>query len=104
MQNFMKKKERKRMKTIDRDTAKQYIYETNGKIFSAVFVKKDGEKRKMICRRGVAKYVKGVGLKFKPEERNLIGVFDMHKKAYRFINTKTLEQIKVKGKTYNVKE
>ena len=92
------------MKTIDRDTAKQYIYKTNGKIFSAVFTKKDGEKRKMICRQGVAKYVKGVGLKFKPEEKDLIGVFDMHKKAYRFINVTTLEQIKVKGITYIIKE
>tara|TARA_R100000501_G_C2554939_1_gene67978 strand:+ start:56 stop:337 length:282 start_codon:yes stop_codon:yes gene_type:complete len=92
------------MKKIDKDTAKEYIYATNGKIFSAVFTKKDGEKRKMVCRRGVAKYVKGVGLKFKPEERNLIGVFDMHKKAYRFINIKTLEQIKVKGTTYTIKE
>ena len=92
------------MKTIDRQTAKQYIYKTNGKIFSAVFTKKDGEKRKMVCRQGVAKYVKGIGLKFKPEERNLIGVFDMHKKAYRFINTNTLEQIKVQGKTYKIKE
>ena len=92
------------MKTIDRQTAKQYIYKTNGKIFSAVFTKKDGEKRKMVCRQGVAKYVKGVGLKFKPEERDLIGVFDMHKKAYRFINAKTLEQIKGKGTIYNIKQ
>ena len=91
-------------KTIDRQTAKQYIYKTNGKIFSAVFTKKDGEKRKMVCRRGVAKYVKGIGLKFKPEERDLIGVFDMQKVAYRFINIKTLEQIKVKGITYRVRE
>ena len=91
------------MKTIDRDTAKQYIYATNGKIFSAVFTKKDGEKRKMVCRQGVAKYVKGVGLKFKPEERSLIGVFDMHKKAYRFINLATLEKIKVKGREYEIK-
>ena len=91
------------MKTIDRDTAKQYIYKTNGKIFSAVFTKKDGEKRKMVCRQGVAKYVKGVGLKFKPEERSLIGVFDMHKKAYRFINLETLEKIRVQGKEYNVR-
>ena len=92
------------MKVINKDTAKQYIYKTNGKIFSAVFTKKDGEKRKMVCRRGVAKYVKGVGLKFKPEECSLINVFDMHKKAYRFINIKTLEQIKVKGITYTIKE
>ena len=91
------------MKTIDRNTAKQYIYETNGQIFSAVFTKKDGEKRRMVCRLGVAKYVKGVGLKFKPEELALIGVFDMHKKAYRFINIKTLEQLKVKGIEYKVK-
>ena len=91
------------MKTIDKDTAKQYIYKTNGKIFSAVFRKKDGEKRKMICRRSVSKYVKGVGLKFKPEERDLIGVFDMHKVAYRFINANTLEQIKVRGETYIIK-
>jgi hypothetical protein len=92
------------MIAIDRDTAKQYIYKTNGKIFSAVFTKKDGEKRTMVCRRGVAKYVKGVGLKFKPEERALVGVFDMHKKAYRFINMKTLEHIKIKGIEYRVNQ
>ena len=92
------------MKTINKDTAKQYIYKTNGKIFSAVFTKKDGEKRTMVCRRGVAKYVKGVGLKFKPEKHDLIGVFDMHKKAYRFINAKTLEQLKVRGIQYNIKQ
>ena len=91
------------MKTIDRDTAKQYIYKTNGKIFSAVFTKKNGEKRSMVCRRSVAKYVKGVGLKFKPEEKDLIGVFDMHKVAYRFINIETLEQIKVGGVNYKIK-
>ena len=92
------------MKTINKDTAKKYIYKTNGKIFSAVFTKKDGEKRNMNCRLGVAKYVKGVGLKFKPEERNLIGVFDMHKHAYRFINMETLEKVKIKGINYKVKE
>ena len=96
------KKTNKFIELIKRDTAKQYIYKTNGKIFSAVFRKKDGTKRKMNCRRGVAKYVKGVGLKFKPEERNLIGVFDMHKKAYRFINATTLEEIKVMGITYKI--
>ena len=91
------------MKTIDRGTATQYIYETNGKIFSAVFTKKDGEKRTMVCRRGVAKYVTGVGLKFNPKDLDLVGVFDMHKKAYRFINIKTLEQIKVKGIKYKLR-
>ena len=89
---------------IDKDTAKKYIYNTNGKIFSAVFTKKDGEKRKMVCRRGVSKYVTGKGLGFNPGSRNLIGVFDMQKRAYRFINSNTLEQITVQGKTYTIKE
>ena len=98
------------MKTIDRDTAKKYIYATNGKIFSAVFTKKDGEKRTMVCRQGVSKYVKGVGLKFKPEERGYIQVYDMvyarkenPEKAYRFINLETLEKIKVKGREFEIK-
>ena len=90
------------MKTIDRDTAKQYIYKTNGKIFSAVFTKKNGEKRLMGCRLGVSKYVKGVGLKFKPEEKSLIGVFDMVKRSYRFISLNTLEKLKINGHVYNV--
>ena len=99
------------MKIIDKDTAKKYIYKTNGKIFSAVFIKKDGEKRKMVCKLGVSKYVKGVGLKFKPKELGYIQVYDMiyartvdPEKAYRFINVKTLEQIKVKGIKYKIKE
>ena len=90
------------MTTIDRDTAKQYIYKTNGKIFSVVFTKKNGEKRKMGCRLGVSKYVKGVGLKFKPEKKSLIGVFDMVKHAYRFISLNTLEKLKINGHVYNV--
>ena len=89
---------------ITRDKAKKYIYNTNGKIFSAIFIKKDGEKRRIVCRRGVSKYVTGKGLGFNPATRSLIGVFDMHKKAYRFINTNTLEQITVQGKTYKIKE
>ena len=90
------------MLKINKETAKKYIYKTNGKIFSAVFTKKDGEKRKMICRQGVAKYVTGKGLKFKPEERNLICVFDMRKNAYRFINLETLQSLKVKGVEYKI--
>ena len=97
------------MKTIDKDTAKQYIYKTNNKIFSAVFRKKDGEKRKIVCRLGVKKYVKGVGLKHNPKKLGYIIVYDMvyartvdPNRAYRHLNTKTLEQIKFKGITYKV--
>ena len=88
---------------INKETAKKYIYNTNGKIFSAVFTKKDGEKRKMICRRGVSKYVTGKGLGFNPGSRDLVGVFDMQKRAYRFISLNTLEKIKVNGTEYEIK-
>jgi len=98
------------MKTIDRDTAKQYIYKTNGQIFSAVFIKKNGEKRKMVCRRNVRKYVTGKGLSYNPEKRGLVTVYDMQKcktdpkRAYRNINLETLEQLKIKGKKYIVNQ
>jgi len=97
------------MKTINRDTAKQYIYK-NKKIFSAVFTKKNGEKRKMVCMRGVRKHVKGKGLHYNPEEKALVNVYDMHraklypKDAYRTINLMTLEELKIKGIKYKVKK
>ena len=92
------------MKTITRDKAKKYIYNTNGKIFSAVFTKKDGQKRLMNCRLKVKKYVNGVGRKFKPEDRGLIGVFDLQKDQHRFINLNTLETLKISGIEYKIKE
>ena len=88
------------MKTIDRDTAKKHIYATNGKFFSAVFIKKDGEKRLMNCRLKVKKYVKGVGRKFNPSDKGLIGVFDLQKDQHRFINLETLESLKIQGIEY----
>ena len=88
------------MKSIDKETAKKYIYNTNGKIFSAVFTKKDGEKRLMNCRLKVKKYVKGVGRKFDPSDKGLIGVFDLQKDQHRFINLNTLESLKIQGVEY----
>ena len=91
------------MKTISRDTAKKYIYKTNGKFFSAVFTKKNGEKRLMTCRINVRKYLKGVGLKFKPQDIGLMTVYDIHKGGHRFINLMTLESLKIRGKKYHIK-
>lgn len=72
------------------------ILATNGKFFSVSFIKKDGSERKMTARLGVKKNIKGVGLKFNPSERNLIVVFDIHKKAYRMINLSTILTFKFK--------
>ena len=75
---------------------REQILATNGRFFSVSFIKKDGSERKMTARLGVKKNIKGVGLKFNPTERNLIVVFDIHKKAYRMINLSTILTFKFK--------
>ena len=72
------------------------ILATNGKFFSVSFIKKDGTERKMTARLGVKKDIKGIGMKYDPSERNLIVVFDIHKKAYRMINLSTIFKFKFK--------
>ena len=74
----------------------------DGRVFSATFVKKDGTLRVMNCRRGVSKHVTGTGLKFNPQDKQLLGVFDMHKDQHRFINLQTLTQIRAGGEVYEV--
>ena len=76
----------------------------DGRIFSATFVKKDGTLRVMNCRRGVSKGVTGVGLTFNPSEKQLLGVFDMHKDQHRFINLQTLQRIQAGGQVYEVQQ
>ena len=92
------------MKTINKETAKKYIYATKGKYFSAVFTKKNGEKRLIHCRIGVKKGVKGVGLSYNPDERNNVIVKDRQKMDWRTINVDTLKSLKIKGVEYNVRD
>jgi hypothetical protein len=77
---------------------KEQILETKGKIFGVTFIKKDGTTRNMTARLGVKKNLKGVGLSFNPDERNLIVVFDMQKKAYRMVNLLTIISIRHAGR------
>ena len=74
----------------------------NGQIFTATFIKKNGDTRVMNCRKGVAKHVTGGELAFNPKEKGLIGVYDLVKKGYRFINRETLTGIKYKGISHKV--
>ena len=90
------------MKTITKETAKKYIYATNGKYFSAVFIKKDGEKRFIHCRIGVKKGVKGVGLSYNPDERNHVIIKDRKINGWRTINVDTLESLKISGVEYTI--
>lgn len=78
------------------------VKESEGKIFTVEFVKKDGSVRKMNCRLGVSKDVKGVGLKFDPVKKRLLPVYDMQKMAYRMINLNALKTIAISGNKYEV--
>ena len=91
------------MKEIKRDDLFNLICKNKNNIFSVVFLKKDGSIRKMLCRFGVKKHLKGGKLAFDPIKRGLLVVFDMQKEAYRMINLKTITNINMRGVEYNVK-
>lgn len=71
------------------------------KIFSVIFTKKDGTSRKMHCKLGVKKHLKGGTKKYDTEQLNYLTVYDLKKRAYRTVNLNTLEQIKC-GKVVNL--
>ena len=73
---------------------------SDGKVFSAEFIKKDGTVRTMKARTGVVKHLKGGSLAFDPKKKKLISVFDMDEQSYKFINFNTLQWIKISGKKY----
>jgi WYL_2, Sm-like SH3 beta-barrel fold len=74
-----------------------HILSSEGRVFSAFFIKKDGSTRHMTARLGVKKYVKGVGLDYDPYSKGLLPVFDMQKKEYRMINVNTIIETCVDG-------
>ncbi len=88
--------------TINTDNAFDLINSTKGKIFKALFTKKDGSLREMVCRLGVHKYITGVGRSYEPKDYGLIGVYDMQNNGYRMINLKTLQSLTINGKNYEV--
>ena len=68
------------MTEITSEYAKKMIHDTNGKIFSVSFTKKDGSQREMTARLGVTKHLTGKGRVYNPEDYNMLCVFDTHKK------------------------
>jgi hypothetical protein len=92
------------MKTINREKAKELINQSNGRIFSAVFIKKDGTHRLMNARLKVTKHLKkdAKPRPYEPSKYNLICVFDMLNKGYRMINTNTLQTLIIDKRMYNI--
>ena len=94
------------METITQDKAKQLIHNTNGQIFSSVFVKKNGDLRLMTGRLKVTKHLteNAKPRPYDPNKYNLICLFDMINKGYRMINIETLKQLTINKNKYVIKE
>ena len=92
------------MKTINTDKAKELINLSNGRIFSAVYIKKDNTHRLINARLG-KQYKSKTGKKahYKPKEYNLLPVYDMKIKAFRMINFNTLLTLSINKTKYIIK-
>jgi len=68
------------------------ILNSNGKIFTVTFIKKDGSLRTLNGRLGVTKHLKGGSSTLDPNQ--YITVFDLKTKAYRAVNKFTIQSVK----------
>jgi len=89
---------------IDTNKVKDLILNSNGRVFTVVFKKKDGSDRKMNCRIGVTKHVNCTGLAYNPANYDLIPVFDMQVKNYRMVNLDTVKALQIDKQFYVVTE
>ena len=91
------------METINKDKARQLINESNGRIFSAVFVKADNTHRLMNARLG--KHYKsktGRQAPYKASKFNLLPVYDMKIKDFRMLNFNTMLTLTINKNKYKI--
>lgn len=68
---------------------------TGGRFFTVIFRKRDGTIRKMNCRTGVHRYVKGTGL---PREcPHLLTVYDVKAAGYRSLPVDRIVAVRYAG-------
>ena len=81
---------------VNRTKAIELIKDTNGKIFSVGFYKKDRSFREMVARLGVYSKRKTTNRKSFAHklDNSYVLVFDMQKREYRMVNLETLKYIK----------
>jgi len=91
------------MVSISKLQARDLIRASGGKIFTARTIKKDGTSRALNGRINVHKGVKDVGMKYNPEDYNLITIFDMKRHEFRMVNMETIYQLDLQHERYEVK-
>ncbi|SEN71139.1 hypothetical protein [Nitrosomonas marina] len=78
---------------------------SDGTIFSVEFIKRsNGELRKMICRLGVKKHLRGGDKAYDAKHHNLLTVFDMEKGCYRSIPVDAIQRLCVNGQAFSFGE
>lgn len=82
-------------KQQDMNKLSQVIEESNGKILTVVFVKKDGTERVLNGRLGVTKYLKG-GVSKTGDQ--YITIFDLKNGGYRSVNKETIKEVRINKK------
>lgn len=75
---------------------REILENTQGRFFTVEFIKKDGTLRKMNCRAGVQKFLKG-GDSTVADRVDLFTVYDVVAKGYRNINIKTIQSMNIDG-------
>ena len=91
------------MQTINRNKAKELIKESKGLIFSTTFIKKDNTVRTLTSRTGKRYTPTGKKAPYKPEDYNLVSLYDMRKKAFRMLNLNTLITLSINKTKYIIK-
>ena len=76
---------------------------SDGSIFGVEFVKRTtGELRKMKCRLGVKKHLKGGTQAYDAKSKGLLPVFDMEAKGYRSIPVDAVQSLSVHGQKFSL--
>jgi len=71
------------------------IEQSNGKMLTVTFIKKDGTQRVLNGRLGVKKYAKGTD--FKKSSVDTITIYDVKNKGYRSVNRDSIVAIRCNG-------
>ena len=75
---------------------------SGGQIFSVEFIKRStGELRKMTCRMGVKKHLRGGSKAYDSKTKNLLTVYSLDSEGYRSIPVENVQRITVSGQTFS---
>jgi hypothetical protein len=78
--------------------AADILRSSGGRFVSLAFIKRStGQERRMLCRLGVRRYLKGGTLAFSPDDHGLMVVWSVHDQGYRSVPVNSITAIRHKG-------